>query len=664
MKAVLIFCILQFWRAFGFAQDLPNPSANLQTMPQDSYVIAMDNTWQATTGNGSVHYFNLKAYGLVVYLLNNNVKVKRVIRAGKKKDEADFSVNCRQIKPKPESTAQLRNFKAGPFVIFSPDLLRINIDQLIDNYNNNAGGFSGIKHDTVKIRVYKTISDTKVDVRYDLTGFKPKAAVLTDGSKASTASYTQVHLAYFTLAGIPTANYSLAASNELTNACFTFASEPHNDYKSPAVVDNIKKFVLAGGNFLAQCAAIPNYDSLGHFQSSVGASLANATPASVSYPNADLAMAQFEGSFDMKQGGSCQNWKCPVAFANGAHAFVANATKVNNGSLIGASASKLIAASLPGGLTFYLGNHSYTLANNYNHINGMRMYLNAFLTPASIKNSLRYTYAADCNAGNMKVASLNGPSQAYPVTFYLYQDNGPVKGEVDGADAFLGAATVLSAGTQKFISLNGSDPKGDLVMKVVPATSCYKTEQVSPAPCRFITLAAALANFTASRNGNRILLRWQTLTEVANNGFYVQQWKASAWHNLGFVSSAATGGNSTDLLQYQFVTEAERGPTQYRIQMESLQKELQYSDVRLLQDDGASALFSVFPNPSPGNVTLYFSEAGKRSVVVYNVAGGTVYSQQDIYAASLEITNLRVGMYLVKVVGPAGRAQTQKLVVK
>lgn len=662
MKAILTFCILLLWQALANAQDLPNPPANIQTMPQDSYVIAMDNTWQATTGSGSVHYFNLKAYGLVVYLLNNNVKVRRVIRAGKKKDEADFSASCRQVKPKVESSAQTRNFKAGPFVIFGPDLLRINIDQLIDNYNKNVGGVSGIKHDTAKIRVYKTIADVKVDVRYDLTGFKPKAAVLTDGSKVTTTSYTQVHLTYFTMAGIPATNYSLAASSELSNACYTFASEPHNDYKNATVVADIKKFVLAGGNFLAQCAAISTYDSLGHFQSTVGASVSNSTPSSVQYPNADLGMAQFEGSFDMKAGGSCQNWKCASSFANGAHAFVANASKPTTSSLIGASASKLIAASSPGGMTFFLGNHSYTLANDYKQINGMRMYLNAFLTPANIQKVLRYTYVADCNAGNIKVASLSGPTQAYPVTFYLYQDNGSSKGEVDAGDAFLGAATVSSAGAQKLISLSGSDPKGDFIMKVVPSSSCYKTEQVSPAPCRFITLASSLINFTATRNGNTALLRWQTVQEVGNNGFYVQQWINNEWRDIGFVPSAAVGGNSNGLLQYQFVTEVKKGATQYRIKMEGLGG-VQYSDVRLLKGDEVPTLFSIYPNPSSGHVVLAFSNAEKRSVAVYDVAGRSVYSREDIRSASQEM-HLAAGIFMVKVSDAAGHVQTQKLIVR
>src|SRR6476661_2523973 len=96
--------------------DLPGPSANLQTVPAVSYIIAMDNTLQVNSAGD----FNLKAYGLIVYLLNNNVKIKWSIKAGKTKDGIDFSAPAEQIKPTFAASAN-RDFKAGPFLIYSSD---------------------------------------------------------------------------------------------------------------------------------------------------------------------------------------------------------------------------------------------------------------------------------------------------------------------------------------------------------------------------------------------------------------------------------------------------------------------------------------------------------------------------------------------------------------
>ena len=76
-------------KVFSQLPDLPSASTTYdpQILPAGSYVIGMDNTTQA---NGVL--FNLKAYGLVVHLLNSNIRVRWVIRPAKLKDEIDFSV--------------------------------------------------------------------------------------------------------------------------------------------------------------------------------------------------------------------------------------------------------------------------------------------------------------------------------------------------------------------------------------------------------------------------------------------------------------------------------------------------------------------------------------------------------------------------------------------
>src|SRR5258705_13984835 len=97
MKQTLLFVFTIFLSVMLQAQntDLPLPTANLQTLPSGSYVIAMDNTNQLNNSNN----FNLKAYGLVVTLLNNSKKVKWVITAGKAKDGIDFTVNASALIP-------------------------------------------------------------------------------------------------------------------------------------------------------------------------------------------------------------------------------------------------------------------------------------------------------------------------------------------------------------------------------------------------------------------------------------------------------------------------------------------------------------------------------------------------------------------------------------
>ena len=290
------------------AQDSPNPPANLQTLPAGSYVIAMDNTLQSNNVIGA-GVFNLKTYGLIVHLLNYNVKLKWVIRAGKLKDEADFTAMAEQLKPLLNPVSSSRNFKAAPFVIFAEDTT--GVSSLINLYY-----FSQSLTGNNRPKVYRTTSLTaNVDIRYNMTGFVPMAAILTDGGNQ------KIHRDYMLTAGITTTNFNEVAGVSLTG-CFTFASEPHNNEHGPvldAIVASVRNFVLSGRNFLAECAAVRTYENnpFGRFHSTTGFTDANENlRTNVSFPFADLSYYQFEGSFNASTGGSLQNWTITNSVSN------------------------------------------------------------------------------------------------------------------------------------------------------------------------------------------------------------------------------------------------------------------------------------------------------------------------------------------------------------
>jgi hypothetical protein len=224
--------------------------------------------------------------------------------------------------------------------------------------------------------LYVTAADVTVDVRYDLNNFAPKAAILNDGSSAAT------HLAYMTAASMPAANYAVANGTSLASGCFTFASEPHNTVTGPAVdaaITGIRNFVTNGGNFLAQCEGVLNYENnpLGRFQTTTGVTLANvAIGTTLTYPNGDLSFSQFEGIYNGSSGGTVRNWTIPGAGINNEHL---HGFRTSGSIYVAASVSKLKAGI--GGLVFYIGNHGFSTIT-IDGVNGIRMYMNAFLTPA------------------------------------------------------------------------------------------------------------------------------------------------------------------------------------------------------------------------------------------------------------------------------------------
>lgn len=170
----------------------------------------------------------------------------------------------------------------------------------------------------------------------------------------------------------------------------TFVSEPHNGTAigSPAlnqIVDSIRLFVQRdGGNFLAECVAVRQYENSTnarfHYSLGVSGQNKNISPVNNVYPNPDLSMSQFEGLYDMDDGGSFTNWsRVPGGtFNNNVYIGV----KANNATMdtIGYSTSKMDATK-KGGLVTYLGNHNFA-SNSQIGVNGIRIYLNAFITPA------------------------------------------------------------------------------------------------------------------------------------------------------------------------------------------------------------------------------------------------------------------------------------------
>lgn len=352
---------------------LPNPDQNLQMVPIGSYVIAMGNTLQANTAG----YFNLKTYGLICHLLNNNIKMKWVIRSGKAKDGIDFSGPAEQIQPV-YSISSLRDFKAGPLVIYAADTS--GVSALINTFytSNSLTGND-------RPNVYRlTTAVLNVDIRHDMVGFRPKVAILNDGGN------TAIHRNYMTICGIPSLNYIEGVpGNALLTQCYTFASEPHNDNSSSSTIAAIRKFVEYGGNFLAQCAAIEVYENNvnGRFHTTNGINAINNSVNNTAgiYPNPDLSYTQFEGFSAFERGGTVKNWVAASGstFRNNEHNHGTGGTLATQNP-IGASVAKLTGAALSGGMVFYLGGHSYSSTTKMEEINAMRMYMNAMLTPTAI----------------------------------------------------------------------------------------------------------------------------------------------------------------------------------------------------------------------------------------------------------------------------------------
>jgi uncharacterized repeat protein (TIGR01451 family) len=370
--------------------DLPGPPARFEVVRAGSLVIAMDNTHQAL-----IAPFNTRAYGLAIELLNADIPLKWVIRAGKGKDGVDLSARTVRVAPSLDATPTLRDFRAGPLVVpryFAPQAMTV-----VQAFNARGGN----------VAVFELLDDELVDVRYDIA-FKPRVLV---GD-----SNTDIHTSILANAWVPTTNYTSATISAATIGGFTCASlvtEPHNT--ATVGIAAVANFLASGGNFLAQCASVNTYENhpSGGFQTTGGITISNVSTV-LAYPNPDLAISQFDGVLETAPGGSEQDWFLNVGsvFRNLGHAIAQNTGISSNRFAL--TASKLYGDA--GGMAFYLGGHEYK-GTDIGSINGHRVLLNAMLIPATRDVTCQIRVALPTDIGVTKTVDRERAMYGDTVTF-------------------------------------------------------------------------------------------------------------------------------------------------------------------------------------------------------------------------------------------------------
>ena len=113
--------------------------------------------------------FNLKAYGLAVNLLHNNIYLQWAINKGKTVGGIDFTATVKQVRPA-NSDAKTLSFKAGPLII--PAELSGTALTIIDQFNS--------KYSSAKVNVYQLVNDAQIPIMYNIV-HKPFVAVLNSG---------------------------------------------------------------------------------------------------------------------------------------------------------------------------------------------------------------------------------------------------------------------------------------------------------------------------------------------------------------------------------------------------------------------------------------------------------------------------------------------------
>ena len=180
-------------------------------------------------------------------------------------------------------------------------------------------------------------------------------------------------------------------------------------------------------------------------------------------------------------------------------------------------------------------------------------------------------------------------------------------------------------------------------------------------------LPVKLLNFNGEASKNKILLQWQTLTEINNKGFEIQKsTNGRTWEKLVFVEGH---GNSIELQKYQsFDMNPENGLNYYRLKQIDFNEHYSHSQIVSIDYLEPNSHLTVFPNPSSGYINLEIENPQKQELnaVVLDIHGRLIWSLHS--SRNTDTFNQRIfieasGVYFVRIqIGE--KIIQEKLIVK
>lgn len=242
-----------------------------------------------------------------------------------------------------------------------------------------------------------------------------------------------------------------------------------------------------------------------------------------------------------------------------------------------------------------------------------------------IDNNMGGNYSAVCladldNDGDLDAFMGNGNG-----SIYYGENTGDAVDPVivlNSADNPFGS---IAVGNSSFVSLYDLDNDGDLDAFIGKGGGDILTYANGTS-----TLPVSMVSFTAELNENRVVLNWNTATEINNYGFDIERaennisGKNRDWEKLGFVNGS---GNSNSPKSYSFIdnTFLMYNDYSYRLKQIDVNGNFKYWDIVNITL-GTPEQFAVGPNyPNPFNsstvINYQLPKEGLVTVKIYDIIG-------------------------------------------
>lgn len=158
-------------------------------------------------------------------------------------------------------------------------------------------------------------------------------------------------------------------------------------------------------------------------------------------------------------------------------------------------------------------------------------------------------------------------------------------------------------------------------------------------------------------DGKTVLLQWKTLQEVNNKGFHIERRfeNENSFTTIGFLATAAVGGNSALPLNYQQNDNSNSfsGKTLYRIRQEDIDGRGSFSAIRMVDGNNSTiASIKVWPVPSAGPVNVLLKGIPTiDQLLLYDISGRLIHQQRVQNEVVTQIPKLAAGTYIIKIAG-------------
>ncbi len=165
-------------------------------------------------------------------------------------------------------------------------------------------------------------------------------------------------------------------------------------------------------------------------------------------------------------------------------------------------------------------------------------------------------------------------------------------------------------------------------------------------------LPVTLLNFKATKQDSKVLLNWETASEINSNKFVVQRSKDGVDYST--IKQLVAAGSSNTLKRYSTEDlQPLQGWNYYRIQLMDKDGSFIYSKVGAVNFDLKTGFAVVYPNPTKGNIRLQI-ENGVSRLLTYKlfdsygklVFANTITSNET----NIRIGKLAAGSYYLKII--------------